>query len=189
MYKKNEAVIVNLIGAPGSGKSTLTAGLFERLKSRGVDCEIALEYAKEKLWEGTLTQTPQLYIFATQEKRIRTVKDKVDVIITDAPHIHSFIYRSGEYDEFDALVKRTFFEQNNFNVLLFTPPKDRDYDPRGREQDKQGSDKIQWELKEICDSPDYINGGYMMINPFEEGDPPTKVADRLLDQWNIPVKQ
>lgn len=168
--KEDEAIVVNLIGAPGSGKSTLVAEIFQKLKYEQIDCEMALEYAKEKLWEGTLDQVSQLYIFARQEERLRTLRDKVDVIVTDAPHIHSFIYNGGETKEFDQLVKRTFLDQNNLNVLLFTPPKDRFYDPRGREQDKKESDKMQWKLKEICDNPEIVNGDYIQINPFSEDD-------------------
>lgn len=179
LKNEEEAIVINLIGAPGSGKSTLLSELFSRLKQKKFDCEQALEYAKEKLWEGTLDQTSQLYIFARQEERLRSLRDKVDIIVTDAPHVHSFIYNEGEFDEFDALVKRTFLEQNNFNVFLFTPPKHRDYDPRGREQDKRQSDKLQWKLKEICDDPEVINGDYLQIDPFGCEDPVGYVIDEL----------
>lgn len=39
--------VINLIGGPGSGKSTTAAGLFFRMKSMGVRCELVTEYAKE----------------------------------------------------------------------------------------------------------------------------------------------
>ena len=42
-------IVVNLIGGPGSGKSTTAAGLFYNLKKLGINCEMALEYAKDKV--------------------------------------------------------------------------------------------------------------------------------------------
>ena len=44
-------LVVNLYGAPGSGKSTGAAYLFSRLKMNGVDCEYVPEFAKSAVWE------------------------------------------------------------------------------------------------------------------------------------------
>ena len=44
-------IVVNLFAGPGSGKSTTCAGVFAKLKLAGVNCEMALEYAKDKVWE------------------------------------------------------------------------------------------------------------------------------------------
>jgi len=51
---KNKALLVNLFAGPGTGKSTTMAGLFSELKFMGVNCEQAPEFAKEKVWEGSL---------------------------------------------------------------------------------------------------------------------------------------
>ena len=47
LMKKKDTLIINLIGGPGSGKSTTAAGLFYKLKQMGIDCEMALEFAKD----------------------------------------------------------------------------------------------------------------------------------------------
>ena len=39
LMKKKDTLIINLIGGPGSGKSTTAAGLFYKLKQMGIDCE------------------------------------------------------------------------------------------------------------------------------------------------------
>ena len=44
-------IVVNLIAAPGSGKSTIAAGVFEELKWEGVNAELITEFAKDKVWE------------------------------------------------------------------------------------------------------------------------------------------
>ena len=44
-------ILVNLYGAPGSGKSTGAAYIFSKLKMAGVDAELVTEFAKDKLWE------------------------------------------------------------------------------------------------------------------------------------------
>ena len=45
------ALVINLFGGPGCGKSTIAALLFGKLKQNGINCEMALEYAKDKVWE------------------------------------------------------------------------------------------------------------------------------------------
>ena len=47
-------IVVNLFAGPGSGKSTTCAGVFSKLKLIGINCEMALEYAKDKVWENSL---------------------------------------------------------------------------------------------------------------------------------------
>lgn len=46
---RNKALIIDLIGGPGSGKSTTAAGLFYKLKKLGYNCEMSLEFAKDKV--------------------------------------------------------------------------------------------------------------------------------------------
>lgn len=41
--------VINLFAGPGSGKSTTCAGVFNKLKLAGINCEMALEYAKDKV--------------------------------------------------------------------------------------------------------------------------------------------
>lgn len=44
-------ILVNLYGAPGSGKSTGAAYIFSKLKMAGIDAELVTEFAKDKVWE------------------------------------------------------------------------------------------------------------------------------------------
>lgn len=46
-----KTIVVNLIGGPCSGKSTIASGLFYANKKLGINAELALEFAKDKVWE------------------------------------------------------------------------------------------------------------------------------------------
>ena len=79
-------LIVNLFAGPGAGKSTIAAYVFARLKMAGVNCELAPEFAKDKVWEHNQTALDnQIYVFAKQYYRITRCADQVDVVITDSP--------------------------------------------------------------------------------------------------------
>ena len=69
-------LIVNLFAGPGTGKSTVCAQLFSELKWDGISCEMALEFAKDKVWEESYSVLEnQTYIFGKQLHRI-TRKNK-----------------------------------------------------------------------------------------------------------------
>lgn len=88
-----KTTVINLIGAPGTGKSTLASELFALMKWQGYDVEIVSEYAKELVWEErTETFKNELYLFAKQHHRMFRLKDKVQYIITDRPLILSLFY-------------------------------------------------------------------------------------------------
>ena len=44
-----KTIVVNLIAGPCSGKSTIAAGLFHKLKKQGIEAEMSLEFAKDKV--------------------------------------------------------------------------------------------------------------------------------------------
>ena len=90
-------LVVNLLGGPGVGKSTLTAAIFAKLKDAGVDCEMASEFAKELVWEQrNETFKDELYIFAKQAHRLFRLNGKVDVVITDRPLILTCFYAQAD---------------------------------------------------------------------------------------------
>ena len=127
--------LLNLYGGPGVGKSTAAAQIFAGLKHRDINCEMALEYAKDKVWEesyGVLEN--QIYIFGKQLHRICRLIDKVDIIITDAPILMSLIYGSKESKEFHDLVRQTYHRFDNIDYFLVRSKK---FQPAGRLQDEE----------------------------------------------------
>ena len=116
---KRNTLIINLYGGPGAGKSTFMANLFYRLKCKGIDVEMAPEYAKDVVWEERNQYfDEQIYIFAKQLHRINRVNGKVEVCICDSPLQNSYIYLKEDYPELKALIDREFARFNNLNFYV-----------------------------------------------------------------------
>lgn len=137
-------LVVNLFAAPGSGKSTLASGLFYKLKSMDINCELPGEYAKVLAWgERTKTIQDQFYVFGKQHHRVWTLKEKVDVIIADSPILLNLAYAT-EYPEcFKQTVNWAFNQYNNINFLV---NRVKTYNPKGRFQTEKESDEKQAEI-------------------------------------------
>lgn len=166
---ERNTLVVNLFGGPGSGKSTTTAGVFTLLKLAGIECELALEYAKDLIWEERhKTLKDQQYVFAKQNHRLWRVKDRVDVAITDNPLILSVVY-GRLYDvgstEFYRNVVDTFKGYNNLNILL---NRVKPYNPNGRNQNEEEAkdidDRVRGVLNEYGMSWEDVPGDHNGIN-------------------------
>jgi nicotinamide riboside kinase len=140
-------LLVNLFAGPGTGKSTTMADVFAKLKWAGVNCEMAPEFAKEKVWEesfGILDN--QIYIFGKQLHAIKRVENKVDVVITDSPLLFSTIYGRDECTEFHALVKKVALDFNRMNILL---KRIKPFNPAGRMQDEDSAKALDEEILQM----------------------------------------
>ena len=135
-YKTNTKVI-NLFGGPGSGKSTLMAGIFSKMKKMGLNCEIAPEFAKEVVWEESPNISKvlnnQIYIFGVQQHRIHRLLNKVDYIITDSPILNSILYDPNDDKDFHKLTLNEHLKLNNINFLI---ERDWNYVEQGRIHDE-----------------------------------------------------
>ena len=136
--------VVNLLGGPGVGKSTLTAAIFAKLKDHDVECEMASEFAKELVWEQrNETFKDELYIFAKQAHRLFRLNGKVDVIVTDRPLILTCLYATDDEKLCEFCFDR-FSRYNNLNYLL---TREKQYNPNGRNQTEDEAKKLDDETK------------------------------------------
>ena len=139
--------VINLFGGPGCGKSTLAALLFAEMKMLGFHCEMALEYAKDKVWEESYhTLDNQIYVFGKQHHRMFRLQDHVDVIITDSPLINSILYDSTNNSMLRELVLFEFNKYQNYNFLIERP---NIYDINGRMQNKEEAIKLDYKVEEL----------------------------------------
>lgn len=137
--------IINLFGGPGSGKSTICADLFAKLKWSGIDCEMSLEYAKEKVWEKSLDVLEnQIYIFGKQYHNLFRLNGKVDIVITDSPILLSLIYDKNNCQNLNNLVMQEF---NKFNNINFFVNRSKNYNPNGRMQTEEQAKEIDNKVK------------------------------------------
>ena len=92
-----DTLVINLIGGPCSGKSTVSAELFARLKKMGIHCELVSEYIKDRIYEENKTMPKnQIAIFGMEHYNISTKIGKVDVIVHDGSFLNNIIYKVGE---------------------------------------------------------------------------------------------
>lgn len=146
-----KTVVINLVGAPGAGKSTGAAYIFALLKMQGIDAELVTEFVKDKLWEGNKAVFEnQAYIFGKQSFRLSRCADKVDVIVTDSPLPLSIQYNpnSNLRDNFNKYVMDVFNSYENRNYYLMRV---KEYNPNGRFQTEEESNEIGSEIKNLLD--------------------------------------
>lgn len=144
--KEKKTLVVNLYGGPGTGKSTMAALLFARLKGLGVNCEIVMEYAKDLTWQESFNVLGnQVYVFGKQQHRLWRLKGKVDVIITDAPLLHSMVYNKDNL-ALDELVMTEYKKHRNFDIFL---RRVKPYNPAGRTQNLGEAIDIDFATREI----------------------------------------
>jgi PHP family Zn ribbon phosphoesterase len=141
------AIVVNLFAGPGVGKSTTAARIFAELKMHGVNCEMALEFAKDKVWEESFkTMDDQIYIFGKQFHKIWRLKDKVDVIICDSPLPISIVYDKENSEAFHTLIMEQFNKFDNYNILL---KRSGEYQKEGRVQTEEEAKEVDEIVKKV----------------------------------------
>jgi hypothetical protein len=147
-------IVVNLIAAPGTGKSTIAAGVFEELKWKGINAELITEFAKDKVWEenpAPFKDGSQLYLLGKQFYRMNRCRGGADVLITDSPiYLNSFYLRQckdpsvlTDFEAFDRIVSNVANSFINLNYFLNRKKK---YNPKGRLQTEAESDAMAVEL-------------------------------------------
>lgn len=143
------AIVINLFGAPGAGKSTGAAYIFSQLKLAGINCELITEFAKDLTWEGNRGGLEnQLYVTGNQSYRLSRCANKVDVIVTDSPLPLSIFYNHKLSENYDKLVMEIFNSYDNLNIYV---DRDKPYNPVGRNQTETESDAIAKEILELLD--------------------------------------
>ena len=148
--EEEKTIVVNLIGSPGTGKSTIASELFAKMKWEGFDVELVSEYAKELVWEQRHeTFKNELYLFAKQHHRLFRLKGKVKFIITDRPLILSLFY-NGKYgdgsENFRNLVLEEVNKFDNINIFLH---RTKPYIAKGRNQTEEESIEFAKEMLEL----------------------------------------
>lgn len=139
--------VINIFGAPGAGKSTLAFGLAYKLKLKGCEVDIAHEYIKEKLYEGTpYPFHDQLYTYAQQNKKLNQLNGKVKYIITDSPSVQCVAYNEHEPAVFDQMALDYFNQYDNLNFYI---ERTHEYQPSGRNQTEEQAEKVGNRIREM----------------------------------------
>lgn len=145
------ALIVNLAGVPGVGKSTGAAYVFSQLKMKGINAELVSEVAKDATWENNkVALKNSAYLFGAQSLSISRCEDKVDVIVTDSPLFLAILYKDSFRfkDSFDKCVIDTFKSYNN---LTFLVERSKPYSTSGRNQTELESNELIRPLNELIE--------------------------------------
>lgn len=144
-------ILVNFIGQPGSGKSTMAAGVFHALKKSAWNVELITEYTKELIFQNDQwSLSDELLVFSEKYKRIKRMQD-VDIVITDSSLINSVVYGKLQFGS----VGSDFFMHisKSFDSLYFVVEPKTKYIPFGRMPDenmaKAAGDEIIKLLKDV----------------------------------------
>ena len=154
-------LLVNFLGAPSSGKTSLSAELFAYMKAQDINVEYTSEYVKGWAWEGkTVGPFDQFYIFGKETHNQSRLFNKVDFIISDSPVMLTAFYHVF-YNEDEALndVCQNFYrlakEKANIKVINFFLPRKKEYITRGRFQTEAEANEVALGLKNWLEKEKY----------------------------------
>lgn len=116
---RKETLIVNLVGGPCSGKSTVAAQLFAELKKRNIVCELVPEYIKEEIYKENQTiPNNQLPLFGAEVYSLDNKIGKVDVIIHDGSLLNNIVYNQEKDQKLEDFIEYWFGKYNNLSFFI-----------------------------------------------------------------------
>ncbi|QKF94140.1 AAA domain-containing protein (nadR/ttd14) [Fadolivirus algeromassiliense] len=148
--------IVNLIGGPCIGKTTLSALIFAKLKlhKNKYVAEYVQEYAKQLVWTKNFDLlNNQFYVSQYQYKLLKQMNGCLDYVVTDGPIIQGLYYNLHNKDNISNIDKTEKFilqchsEFNNINIFLKRG--NYEYESQGRLQTEEESREIDVILKHL----------------------------------------
>lgn len=152
--QKFKTYIINFISGPGSGKTTMSALTFVRLKQAGYVVEYVQEYAKSLVWTGNFDILNNQYLVTKKQyELLKKINGNVQFIVTDGPLINGLYYNrhnkdnTSNIDKTEQLILQTFSEFNNINIFLERG--DFKYEKEGRLQTSEEAAEIDVILKHM----------------------------------------
>ncbi len=147
--------IINILGGPGVGKSTIAAKVFSMLKEQGKEAEYVSEYVKGWAWEKrTPVNYDQFYFFAKQARREYPYFGKVDVIVSDAPVLLTSYYAQVYGTPQQAALFRSMYltyadmcQKDGHSMKHYFLRRANPYNPEGRFQTEADANNIDVELR------------------------------------------
>lgn len=143
---------IALVGAPGSGKTTIASGIFYNLKILGKKVEIVPELIKYKVYDQKADFTKVGFdILNTNEQKtledIISNADNMEFVICEAPLCNGYFYSSfyKKRDEWPLLLKIAEQEIHNYDLIIFVEHLSlaNEYELFGRKEDYNTSKKIE----------------------------------------------
>jgi hypothetical protein len=148
-------LVVNLFGAPGSGKSTVQADIYRRLKQQRVNAEIILEWAKMLTWEKrhSVLRLGQPYILGKTLFDMRVLEEAgVDVLVMDSPILLGATYDAlNQHPTSDLFLPMVADIHARFDNINFMLRRTFAYEAEGRNQNADGSEAIDRALRAVLD--------------------------------------
>lgn len=113
--------VINLYGAPGSGKSTTMLGLTYQMKMMKYNVENTPEFFKEMIYEESKVEKfgGQLLVLAEQNKRLARLIGKAEYAVSDCPLPLIAYYTPDDYVKgFKEVVKNLHESYENYNIFI-----------------------------------------------------------------------
>lgn len=142
--------VINLLGSPGQGKSTVRSGVFWLMKTYGMSVEEVSEYAKYLVLSGRTWQlgADQMYVFAKQHHKQLVLKGQYEYAVTDSPLMLCDFYAPRPYfDNFSGLVRDTFDSFENINFFLSRDLDNAPFEDGGRLHNREASKRVEEDMR------------------------------------------
>ena len=147
--------IINIIGAPSSGKTLTAALLFAKMKIKSKSVEYVPEFVKKLVWEEDFDSiNNQYYICQQQYKLLKSINGKVEYIITDGALLHTLLYNEynvNNVSDIKKTEKRALELMNEFeNIYIYIERNENyKYEESGRYHSEKEAQILDSMLKEI----------------------------------------
>lgn len=159
--KTSGALVVNLFGGPGTGKTTMAARIFSELKQRGIEAACPEEHAKLLIWSGRpWLLDHQVILMGKIYETLLNLRDKAQVIIVDGPMLLCSVYAGDrEKPAFHQLVTDLHKQTDRVNLSV-QRERNRPYDPSNRRETEGAALKIDGMIHDallnIGETPDVV---------------------------------
>jgi len=162
--KMKSTIIVNFVGGPGIGKSTMAHITHGILKSKHFNVEFCSEYAKDLVWDKQYNLlNNQMYVVEEQIKKMMRYIGQVDYLITDGSVLNCLWYNKYNPENTSSIKiveeKIMNFHEQNHTINIFLTRGNFDFEAEGRIHSYQESIKIDKGLKELLKEKNinYVN--------------------------------